>query len=154
MKLGEALTLRARQANQLNDLQGRIKASALTQEDVAPPEDPVELIEEYLNLSAVHSNLIANITATNSATLIDDAPIANLLQAREALIRARNIHGIAARAGSPSMDSYRYMRSELKYVSAVDVAGLRRVEAELSAQVTALDARIQQANWETDLIEA
>jgi hypothetical protein len=154
MKLGEALTLRARQAQKLNDLSSRIKGCAVSQEGSPPPEDPNKLIDEYLDLSREHSVLIANITATNASTIVDGVPLINTLQAREALIRARNIHGMAARAGSPGTDNFRWMRTELKYVSAVSVADLRAAEEELAQKVTALDARIQQANWENDLIES
>lgn len=153
MKLGEALTVRARQAQRLNDLQSRIRACSLVQEGSTPPEDPEELVDEYLRTSKEHSVLVANIVATNSQTLVDGAPLANLLQAREALIRARNLYGGAAQAATKTADSYRFMRSELKFVPAIEVVEYRRAEDELAAQVNALDARIQQINWETDLVE-
>jgi hypothetical protein len=47
----------------------------------------------------------------------------------------------------------RQMRSELRYLSAVDVPTLRRTADEVAKQHRELDTRIQQANWEVDLAE-
>jgi hypothetical protein len=45
------------------------------------------------------------------------------------------------------------MRSELRYLSAVDVPALRRRADEVAKEHRELDARIQQVNWEVDLAD-
>ena len=150
--LGEALSLRAKQAQRLNDLQGRIKASALHQEGTKPPEEPYALIEEYLKVSKEHAELLRRIAVTNVTTDVDGSPLMMLLHKRESFIRKRNIYGIAAKAASPGTDSYRYMRTELKYESSLDVAEMRRKEDEANEKVRELDAQIQKSNWATELL--
>ena len=48
----------------------------------------------------------------------------------------------------------RQTRTELKFVSAVPVADLRRQADELARQLRELDAQIQQTDWSADLIES
>lgn len=159
--LGEALSLRARQAQSLNDLKGRIKNCATSQEGTTPPEDVNALIQEYLNVSADHEALLVRIAETNAkstvkvgegTTAVGEAVLLDLLQRREALIRARNLYGLAAAAGSLSESSMRYMRTELKFVSNVDVADLRVKENDTNETIRVLDAQIQATNWQTELI--
>ena len=45
------------------------------------------------------------------------------------------------------------MRSELRYLSAVDVPALRRMADEVAKEHRELDTRVQQANWEVDLAD-
>lgn len=152
MTLGEALSLRAKQAQKLNDLRGRIKANAITQEGEVPAENADVLIAEYTVLSTIHSALLVQIASTNAATSVDGKTLVQMLQQREDLIRERNIYGSTADAATPNSGGYRYMRSELRYVAQVDVADLRRKEEETGEEVRALDAQIQHANWQTELI--
>ncbi len=145
------MSLRAKQAQKLNDLKGRIKASALAQEGTDPPENPGHLIEEYLTLSGEHRELVSQITATNAGTTIEGQTLAAMLQEREELIRERNIYSFAASAAS-SQDIYRFTRSELKYVTTLNVAQLREDEETAGEKVRALDVKIQAANWSVELL--
>lgn len=153
MKLGEALTLRARQAQKLNDLQGRIKSSAMVQEGDTPAEDCQVLMTEYVEVSQAHATLNEQIARTNNTTVVDGASqtLAALIQTREALIRHRNLIRLACAAASPGAQQYRYMRSEVKLVPQIDVASLRDEEKKLEEMVNQLDTRIQRVNWATDL---
>lgn len=152
MKLGEALSLRARQAQKLNDLRGRVKQNAVSQEGTTPAEPIVGLMSEYLEVSEEHRHLLVRIAMTNVSTDVDGVSLLALLQSREALIRERNLYNLAAAAGTLSDSSYRYMRSELKYESQVDVGSFRQHEDDLNEQIRQLDAQIQAVNWATDLI--
>lgn len=155
MKLGEALTLRARQATKLNDLSGRIRKNALVQEGEEAPENVKALMEQYLILSGEHSKLVENITITNARTSVDDdgQTLLHLIKERETLVRHRNLLTATADAATPTTDRYRYMRSELRYVAKVDVSELRDAAEQVSEQLLALDGRVQAINWQTDLIE-
>lgn len=152
MRLGEALSLRARQAQKLNDLRGRVKQNAVAQEGTEPAESVVTLISEYLEVSEEHRHLLVRIQITNVSTDVDGASLLALLQSREALIRERNLASLAAAAGTLSDSNYRYMRSELKYIPQLNVASFREREDDLNEQIRILDAQIQSVNWATDLI--
>jgi hypothetical protein len=45
------------------------------------------------------------------------------------------------------------MRSELRYLSALEVPSLRRQGDDVAKELRELDNRIQQANWEVDLVD-
>lgn len=152
MTIGEALSLRARQAQKLNDLRGRIKQNALVQEGTDPAEDAVALMEDYLTTSGEHRHMLTRIALTNVATEIDGVKLIALLQEREEMIRARNMFNLAANSATSGGDMYRYTRTELKTIPCVNVAELRVKEEDLTEQIRVLDAQIQQVNWATDLI--
>jgi hypothetical protein len=63
----------------------------------------------------------------------------------------RGIYTSLAEAGTASPS--RYSRPEVKFVSTVNVSEIRDRADELSKERRALDARIQAANWNVDLIE-
>lgn len=154
MKMGEALSLRARQAQQLDDLRGRIRANALVQEGEEPSENPDQLLQEFADLSREHSALLERIAQTNANSDVGGRTLLSLLHERESLRRERNITEAAAVSGTPNArDSYRYMRSEIRTVSKVNVAALRRRAQEIDEVIRKIDVIIQDANWKIDLAE-
>lgn len=150
MKLGEALSLRAKQAQKLNDLSGRIRANVMVQEGAAPAEPVETLLDEFLALSKQHSRLLYRIAVTNTTTVVGGVSIASMLQTRQEWIRERQIYAMAATAATPRLD--RYSRSELKYEAQIDVVAYHGFEDEANEQVRVLDAQIQELNWNTDLL--
>lgn len=153
MKLGEALTVRARQAQRMNDILGRIKASAQVQEGDTAPEDVNMLIEAYLAVSEDHSLLVAKIARTNNSLMVGAArSLLDLIQEREEMIRRRNMYGMIAKAASPGDYAYRYSRTEIKTQPTVDIATMRQYEDNANRRVGELDIQIQQINWNTDLV--
>lgn len=152
MKLGEALTLRRRQAEKLNDLRGRIKANALVQEGDTPSEDVAALLDEYEKLSDEHRRLVLRINRTNLETVVDQRKLAYLISDREHLNRIRNMLALTAQAASASRGDYRYLRSEIKFTPTVDVSALRQRIDATQQSINALDMRIQEINWATDLV--
>ena len=56
-------------------------------------------------------------------------------------------------ATSATVDQARYSRSEVKFVSTVEVAAVQRRADDLAREFRELDAQIQAANWAVDLIE-
>lgn len=153
MRLGAALSQRAKLAQRMNDLKGRIKTNVLVQEGTTPSEDPHALIADYVNTSARFRVLVQRIAEANASTMIAGRSLLAMLQEREQLIRLRNLYGMAADSATPGIDRYRYMRTELAYTTTVDVAELRRQEDDLNQQVRIIDELIQQTNWETDIPE-
>src|SRR5438477_13071703 len=66
MKLGEALTLRSQLQTRIEQLRGRLKASALVQEGEQPPEDPASLLAEFDDLATQLERLVTQINHTTS----------------------------------------------------------------------------------------
>ena len=153
MKIGEALTRRARLAQRLNDLQGRIKGAAMVQEGDVPTEDCKKLLVEYETVSQDHAKLVRRIQLSNATTEVEPGvTLLDMLQQREVKVRQRNITRIAANAGTVTNDRYRYMRSELKMVPQVDVAALHADAEEIDEEIRVIDSKIQSTNWQTELL--
>lgn len=158
MKLGEALTLRKKQAEKLNELRTRIQTNALVQEGDAAQEDVHKLVGEYAALSAEHRDLVLKINKTNQETVTThntaQRTLAQLIAERENLIRQRNLYITTAEAATVTgRDLYnRYSRTEIKYVPQINVPDFRATADDLAQQVTKIDVKIQSINWETDLV--
>ena len=150
MLLAEALAERAQAQERLNSLHERLLAVVRVQEGDTPEEDPQELLRELDGVAGRIDELVQAINATNSATAFDEKM--NLMEAlalRDGLLRKRRIyHDLAQRAGTRSD---RYSRTEIKFVSTIPVADMRKRVDDLSKQYRELDTRIQQLNWNTEL---
>ena len=152
MKLAEALILRADAQTRLTQLKDRLVKSALVQEGDKPPEDPGALIQEVERVSATLLGLVQKINKTNMSTeLSTGVTLADALAERDVLLLQRGIYASLAEAASASQS--RYSRSEVKFVSTVNVSEIRERADELSKERRELDAKIQAANWNVDLIE-
>lgn len=151
MKLGEALSLRARQAQKLNDLRERIVRNALVQEGEKPAENAFELLDEFADESVAHAKLLSRIGRTNASVSMPPGTLADELHAREHLRRLRGLYEAAAKAATPG-NTPRYMRSELKYVALLDVPDLRVQIEKFDQQIREIDARVQEINWQTELL--
>lgn len=156
MKLGEALSLRARQAQQLDDLRGRILSNVLVQEGEVAAENAEQLIIAFEVLSDEHQLLVQQIIRTNIEASDEEGyhPIEHLHR-RESLRRKRAIHHQAATGATPGRtERFRYTRSELKSVSQINVSAHRASVATLDEEIRVLDAKIQEGNWKIDLLPA
>jgi hypothetical protein len=156
MKLAEALAVRSDATRRFEQLRSRAQANARYQEGEAPAEDARELLAEADRVLAELEDLIRRINRTNAAIMLDEQTTVTDAIARRDVLRWR--HGLytsvadAASGGSgPGM--VRQMRSELRYVSAVTVSELRTAADEAAKQHRELDVRLQQANWETELMD-
>jgi hypothetical protein len=72
-----------------------------------------------------------------------------VLRARHSLVTA----AADAAVGKSLAGIGRQLRSELKMLAALPVAQLRAQADDLARQLRELDIRIQQSNWEHDLME-
>lgn len=153
MKLSEALVLRADITKRLQRLHQRLGLSALVQEGEQPPEDPQELLAESDRLLAQLADLVDRINRTNVATQIASGrTITRALADRDALDwRYRMLQDVAKIA---SETTRRYSRSEIRMVSTLNVADLRRRQDAVAQERRELDLEIQAANWATELIES
>lgn len=151
MKVGEALTLRSQLQSRFQLLLERLKASALVQEGGKPPEDPNELLKELEGVAKELETLVAQINKTNLATSLGDgSTLTDALARREYLGRLQGaLHQVAETA---SAGQARYTKSEIRLLRVVDVGDLRRRADDLAKERRELDARIQEANWQTELV--
>lgn len=152
MRLAEALILRADRQKRIAQLKDRLSRVALIQEGDEPAEDPQELLEELERLAGELVTLIRNINRTNIQTALDGGTtLSDVLAARDVLgIRHATYRELATAA---SATHSRYSRSEVKYRSTVNVREIQRRADALAQEYRELDARIQETNWSTDLVE-
>ena len=151
MRLAESLILRADCQKRFEQLKARIVRSAKVQEGDAPPENPQELVIELERVAAELLDLIRRINRTNSVTQFDNQrTLSDALAQRDVLaLRRAAYHGLVDAA---AVQQNLYSRSEVKFVSTVNVAEVQKRTDELSKEYRELDARIQEANWKTDLL--
>ena len=152
MKLAEALVLRADVQKRIEQMRERLRQSALVQEGEQPPEDPKELLAELDQLLNQLRELVASINRTNFQTMLsEEKSLTEALAQRDVLsLRYSIIKGLADTA---STRIERYGRAELRKLSTVDVASLRRQLDEIARERRELDMAIQATNWTTDLSE-
>jgi hypothetical protein len=156
VKLAEALALRADATRRIEQLRTRIVANARFQEGEEPAEDAQALLAEAGSVLDELEDLIRRINRTNAATRIGpEGTITDALARRDVLRTRHSVVTAAADAavGRSQAGMGRQLRSELKMLAALPVAQLRAQADDLDRQVRELDVRIQQSNWEFDLME-
>ena len=152
MKLAEALILRADYQRKIQQIKVRLTRSAKVQEGEEPPEQPQELLEELNNLIDRLTDLIQNINRTNSSTILDNnVSISDALAQRDGILLQRNIYNSLIETAATRLD--RYGRSEIKSYSTVNIAEVQTEMDRMSRDYRQLDTKIQQANWNTELVE-
>ncbi len=151
VKIGEALTLRSQMQVRFQQIRERIKASALVQEGEQPPEDPAVLLAELEGIAAELEHLVARINKTNLDTsLADGRTLTDALARRDYLGLLQSAYHQVAETASAAQA--RYGRAELRVIRTVDVGDLRRRGDDLAKERRELDASIQEANWQTELL--
>jgi hypothetical protein len=152
MKLGEALTLRADIQTRIEQLRGRLRASALVQEGEKPPEDPDTMLREFAGLADQLEDLVRRINRTNIDTRLSQGQTLTEALARRDSLALR--HGVLRQVADTAAErQQRYSRAEIRTLPTVDVAALRQQTDDLARERRELDATIQEANWLTDLAE-
>ncbi len=152
MKLAEALILRADCQKRIEQLRQRLLRNAKVQEGDKPAEEPMELIQELEHVSAELTRLIKCINKTNSAIELESGvTLSDALAIRDTLKLRHGIYRELAQAAIITQD--RYSKSEVKFKSTINVAEIQKQADQLSKEHRELDARIQGANWLTELIE-
>jgi hypothetical protein len=152
MKLAEALIRRADSQKRFEQVKSRLVNNAKVQEGDAPAETPAELIAELGRVANELLELIKRINKTNSVTAFSDREtLSDALAQRDVLKLQRAAYAELAQAGSITQG--RYMRSEVKFVATVNVAEIQKRSDELAKNYRELDARIQELNWQTELVD-
>lgn len=150
--------MRSDAQKRLEQLRDRIQASARYQEGEEPAEDAGALLREVDTVLDELEDLIRRINRTNASTEIEPGTTLTDAIARRDVLRLRR--GLYARTADTASGQQhashgfgRQMRSELRYLSALDVPAVRRDADAAARDLRRLDNQIQQANWEVDLTE-
>ena len=152
MKLAEALMQRADHQKRAEQLKQRLNQNAKVQEGDTPAENPADLLAELERIAAELVALIQRINRTNASTLLEGAQtLADALAERDVLQLRLGAYRELAQAASISQT--RATRSEVKFHSTVNVAEVQQGADRLAKAYRELDARIQAANWLTEVQE-
>lgn len=147
MKLAEALNARKELEARLTRLEERLHASARVQEGLEP--DALYAMLEKAAAELVE--IVSRISRTNVETVVEGRILADWIAERDVSWRRLRVLQSALRAAAPSYDRHGGPGS----VRSVTTFSTARRHAELDAlalRINAIDARIQQANWETELL--
>jgi hypothetical protein len=151
MKLAEALAERSDCQKRIEEIRNRLDGSARIQEGEQPPEDPGELLAEADRIHQRLLELISAINRTNSRTAFDtERTISDVIAERDVMGKRRKFLSDVAGAANSRWD--RYLKSELRYVVTLPVAQLRTEADQIARRYRELDLRIQEMNWNTELI--
>lgn len=158
MKLAEALALRSDAQKRLAQVQARAVAVARYQEGEEPAENAVELIAEARAIADEIEGLVRRINRTNAATELEAGlTITDAIAQRDGLAARRTlVTAVADAAAGRHGDRHgwgRQLRSELRELTDVPVAELRREADDLARRYRQLDVRLQEANWATELAD-
>lgn len=151
MKLAQALILRADTQKRLEQLKGRLLDNAKMQENERPSEDPKLLLKELDRLSDELFRLILAINLTNSSAKFEGASLTEMIAKKDTLSQKASVLRDFAKSASQKVDLY--SNSEIKILSSVDVSTLQKQIDELSKEIRELDMKLQEANWQVDLVE-
>ena len=109
------------------------------------------MIAELERVSTELLDLIKRINRTNSATAFAGrGTISDALAERDVLALQRAAY--AELAQTAAISPGRFTRSEVKYISTINVAEIQKRADELAKNYRDLDARIQELNWQTELV--
>ena len=149
MKLAVALSERSDLQRRIAELGVRLENNARVQEGEKPAEDPKALIDEMDGCLDELRDLVARINLTNSKTVSDGESITEMLARRDALSTRVKIMRSFLDKASHLAD--RYSRSEIKVVSTIDVAEMRKTVDTDAKALRMLDEKLQELNWTTEL---
>lgn len=150
MKLAEALILRADLQKRIEQIRSRLTNNILIQEGELPSEEPRELLKEFFSTQEELCEIIKRINRTNHITKFNDEwMLSDSLVERDIMFERRTL--LANLVEQASFKQDRYSRTEIKYVSTINVKEIQKEVDKLSKRYRELDTEIQGLNWTTDL---
>lgn len=151
MKLAEALILRADYHKKIEQLKKRLFNCAKVQEGEEPSENPQILLEEINTIMNELTRLIQRINKTNCSIQFDETKtLADALAYRDQLLDKRLI--LSTLADTAAIKHDRFSRSEVKFLSTINISDTQKQVDKLSKEFRELDTKIQGMNWTVDII--
>ena len=152
MKLAEALILRTDSQKRLEQVKHRLLLNSKFQEGESPSEDPKDLEKELQHLLKQLKQLIQRVNRTNLLTPFDEQrSLGDALVERDLIGQERKIYSELLDRASVRHD--RYSKTEIKFVTSINVKDTQKHVDELSLKFRLIDTRIQELNWLTDLVD-
>jgi len=150
MKLAEALNERADTQKKVSELNGRLQKNAQVQDGEKPAEDPKALLAELDAKLAELNSLVKRINRTNlTSEFSAGVSLMEAIADRDRIASKRNSLENLKQAATLQQD--RYSRTEIKFVSTVEVPELQQSIDALTKEYRKVDSRIQMLNWQIDL---
>lgn len=150
--LAEALLRKATLKKELDALEQRMGESARVPHDEEPVDDYIALLDIYHKKESELMELSLRILSTNnSAAFKDGETIAQAIIRRDSLKRTVSMYSkllSAATGGSRGLFSSR----DVKYKRVVDMDKARANMDSAAMQYRDLDVKLQQMNWNTELL--
>ena len=150
MKLAEALSIRKDLQTRIEQLKTRIINNVRVQEGEQPSEEPTELIKDLDSCLKQLEGLIYRINVTNMNAMSGNKTLTQMMAERDVL--TKRVQVLREVFNQASSSSERYSRSEIKYVTTIDVKALGKQLDQLSSQLRTLDVEIQSINFATELM--
>lgn len=151
MKLAEALLERADLKSKIEMMRGRLINNAKVQEGVAPTENPNDLIVELNEKLERMEWLIVHINKTNAeGRMSTGETIAEGIAKKEVLTKKISI--LASFIDYGSSLASRNTHSEIRILPSADISQLQKTVDKYSKELRVLDAKIQESNWNTELL--
>lgn len=151
MKLAEALQERADLNRNIEQLKTRLKNNVLTQEGEEPVEDPGKLKRELDQSAERLSFLISRINLTNSRVEVDGETLTSMIARKDVL--SLKIQAYKDIVNTASQSSYRARGTEIRIKPTIDVSSWQKEIDKMSKDLRKLDNKLQESNWNTELIE-
>ena len=152
MKLAEALILRTDSQKRLEQVKHRLLLNSKFQEGELPSEDPKDLEKELQHLLKQLKQIIQRVNRTNLLTPFDEhRSLGDALVERDLIGQERKIYSELLDRASVRHD--RYSKTEIKFLTSINVKDTQKHVDELSLKFRLIDTRIQELNWLTDLVD-
>lgn len=151
MKLAEALQERADINRNIEQLKNRLVHNVLVQEGETTVEEPQKLKQELDSSLERLAWLAARINQTNCETRVDGQTLTELIARKDMLLLKISFYkGVVYEA---SQTGRRARNSEIKIKSAICVPDWQTEIDQTAKELRLLDNKLQQTNWNTDLLE-
>ena len=150
MKLAEGLSIRKDLQTRIEQLKARLLNNMKVQEGDKPAEEPTELMKELDSCLEQLQDIMFRINATNMHTTKDGKTLTMMMAERDVLGKRLQVLREAFERASQSQD--RYGRNEIKYVTTINIAALRKQVDSHSQHLRQLDIEIQSINFATELL--
>jgi hypothetical protein len=151
MKLSEGLIHVSDINKKITELKERLLISGKIQEGDVPTDDVTQIFTELHTLHEQLTVLTKQISKTNYSTKFDAVrSIQDALIEKEIL--GKEIAGLKFAIDNCQIKHDRYSQSEIKMITTFDIKKTRETNEELMKKRKELDLKIQQINWNTEVL--
>ncbi len=151
ISLAEALLLQADYQERIEQIRHRLIQNATVQAGETPNEDPETLLADLQATFSILEDLNKRINKTYTHTLLEDGlTLTDAIAWRDIIVLKRSVYQSLVDAAS--IQPTRHSKSEIKFISTLNVTSLYQQIDQLSREYRNLDSKIQQASWNTELM--